>query len=212
MHMTFTKLDPTKWPRMPYFYYFTKMAPTSFSITQMLDITVMHARTHTLNLRLFPAYLYAASRVIAEMPELRLARVDDQLGHYDLLHPNYTLIRGDHSMLTCWTHYTPNFTTFYRQFLTDEAAALQINAGPVGKAAAPANSFQCGMLPWSHFTSYTPLPQNGLASFAPVLQAGRYVDGQMPLSVTVNHAVADGYHVGQFFDRMQKLLNNPNWL
>jgi chloramphenicol O-acetyltransferase type A len=210
--MTFIPLDPATWPRMAYFYYFTKIAPTSFSITQTLDVGPVRERAHALGLRFFPLYLYAASHVIAEMPELRLARVDGQLGHYDLLHPNYTLIRPDHSMLAAWTLYTPNFSEFYHRFLDDEAAAMQVAAGPVGKADAPVNSFACGMLPWLHFDSYTPMPQNGLPNFAPVLQAGRYQDEHMPVSLTVAHAAADGYHAAEFFTRLQTMFNKPDWL
>jgi chloramphenicol O-acetyltransferase type A len=36
------------------------------------------------------------------------------------------------------------------------------------------------------------------------------MDGQkrkIPVSVHVNHAVADGLHVGEFFQTLQKLLN-----
>jgi chloramphenicol O-acetyltransferase type A len=31
----------------------------------------------------------------------------------------------------------------------------------------------------------------------------------MPLAVQVHHGLADGYHLGKFFNRMQELVNDP---
>ncbi|MCK5418959.1 MAG: hypothetical protein KAI93_10645, partial [Desulfobacterales bacterium] len=31
----------------------------------------------------------------------------------------------------------------------------------------------------------------------------------MPLAVQVHHGLADGYHLGKFFNQMQELLNDP---
>ena len=37
----FTPLDMQKWPRGQMFYYFSKMAPTGYSLTVDLDVTAM---------------------------------------------------------------------------------------------------------------------------------------------------------------------------
>ncbi len=36
---TFHPIDMTAWERQPYFYYFTKMLPTGYSMTVEMDIT-----------------------------------------------------------------------------------------------------------------------------------------------------------------------------
>jgi chloramphenicol O-acetyltransferase type A len=134
-----------------------------------------------------------------------------QLGYFDVVHPTYTIIHADHQISSCWSAYTANFAAFYARVEADEAQAAQAT-GPVGKPDQPANRFEAGMLPWLHFDSYTPMPAAGLSTFQPVLQAGKYLDGQMPLSITVNHAVADGYHVSELFRRLQAAFETPDWL
>ena len=35
----------------------------------------------------------------------------------------------------------------------------------------------------------------------------------MPVSITVHHAIADGYHVGLFLDKFQEYMNYPEkWM
>jgi chloramphenicol O-acetyltransferase type A len=33
----------------------------------------------------------------------------------------------------------------------------------------------------------------------------------MPLSITANHAVADGYHVSDLLNQLQQAFNQPIW-
>lgn len=72
------------------------------------------------------------------------------------------------------------------------------------------------MLPWIQFTNYSPIPYAPMNYF-PVLQAGKYYDKDgkkmMPLSITVHHAVANGYHVGLFLEKFQNAMKNPaQWM
>jgi chloramphenicol O-acetyltransferase type A len=41
MNNKFTPLDLQSWSRGQMFHYFTQMAPTGFSLTVLLDITIM---------------------------------------------------------------------------------------------------------------------------------------------------------------------------
>ncbi len=213
--MTFTPIDLATWPRQQYFYYFTKVAPMSFTISAKIDITNTYDELHEQGLGFFPGYLYLTSKVLTTMPEFRIGRnAEGQLGYFDQLNPSYTVMHNDHTITSCWSEYTPAFKTFVQRVDDDSQAAPQAS-GPVGKADQPSNSFEAGMLPWVHFDSYTPMPVNGLANFAPVLQAGQWqVDNGrrlMPLSITANHAVADGYHVSDLLNQLQQAFNQPIW-
>jgi chloramphenicol O-acetyltransferase type A len=213
--MTFTPIDMATWPRQQYFYYFTKMAPMSFTISAKIDITNAYDELHEQGVGFFPGYLYLTSKVLTTMSEFRIGRdAEGQLGYFDQLNPSYTVMHDNHTITSCWSDYTPDFPMFVQRVHDDSEAAQQIS-GPVGKPDQPINSFEAGMLPWVHFDSYTPMPVNGLPSFAPVLQAGQWqvVSGRrlMPLSITANHAVADGYHVSNLLNQLQQAFNQPTW-
>ena len=54
----FTPLDMQTWPRAQMFYYFSKMAPTGYSLTVDLDITAMRTALKHAGIKFFPAYLW----------------------------------------------------------------------------------------------------------------------------------------------------------
>ncbi|MFC6274789.1 chloramphenicol acetyltransferase [Levilactobacillus tangyuanensis] len=215
LNTTSHPIDQATWSRRESFYYFTKMMPTGFTINVEIDVTATKHWLAARQLKFNPAYLYLASRVIAEIPELRVGRNEaGELVHFDVLHPSYTIFHGDdHSISSLWTAYDAQFEQFYANYLADQETYGDQHT-PMPKAPRSANTYMIGSLPWTHFTSYTPLPFGPLNTFFPVIQAGKFVeDGQhgwqMPVSVTIHHAVADGYHVSQFFERLQTVFDHP---
>ncbi|PTM22402.1 chloramphenicol acetyltransferase CAT [Lactobacillus sp. PFC-70] len=212
----FTPIDQSSWERRDYFYYFTQMAPTGFSLTANLDVTATRAWTKTHHRKFNATYLYLVSRILTQHPEMRIGRVDDQLVTFDVIHPSYTIIHADHTMANLWTAYDDNFDTFYHRYLADLANYGQV-PGPMPKTPLATNLYPIGSLPWLHFTNYTPLPFTPLKTFFPIFQAGQFTfddqgQCQLPLSVTIHHAVADGYHVSMLFHDLQAAFNRPDQL
>lgn len=213
LNTTFTPLDMATWPRQQYFYYFTKMMPTGFSLSVDLDITATYRWAQTHHRKFNPIYLYLVSRVLTNHPEMRIGRVADQLGTFDVLHPSYTVIHADHTIANLWTAYEADFEAFYANYLADVAQYGDV-PGPMPKAPQSANLFTIGCLPWVSFTNYTPLPFTPLTSYQPIFQAGKFVTTAagrttMPLSLTVHHAVADGYHASLLLNDIQAAFYHP---
>lgn len=215
LNTAFTPIDQATWARREYFYYFTKMMPTGFSLTVNLDITKLLAWTREHGVKFNAAYLYLVSHCLTNHPEMRVGRVDEQLVTFDVVHPSYTIIHDDHSMSNLWTAYTADFATFNQNYLADLAQYGQ-QPGTMPKAPQSPNLFTIGSLPWVNFTAYTPLPFTPLQTFQPIFQAGKFtVTGSqtiMPLSITIHHAVADGYHVSTLFNDLQADFNQPEQL
>lgn len=218
LNTAFHQINCEKWDRKPYFYYFTKMLPTGYSVSAEMDITNIYNRIKKQNRKFFPAYLYLVSRLISEQREFRISSLNGQLGYYEVLHPSYACFhQDDKTMSNMWTAYDPDFKVFYANYIEDQNKYGD-NHGILAKPdMPPQNSCMIGMLPWISFTSYTPVPYKGSDIYFPVIQAGKFFnrDGRklMPFSFTVHHAVADGYHVGLFFEKMQDRLNRPEeWL
>ena len=60
----FTPLDMQTWPRGQIFYYFSKMAPTGYSLTVDLDVTAMRTALKHAGIKFFPAYLWLVTRTL----------------------------------------------------------------------------------------------------------------------------------------------------
>ena len=68
----------------------------------------------------------------------------------------------------------------------------------------------CSALPWVDFTGHKE-PVSGLKDSVPKLAFGKAVKRnnqlKMNVAISVNHALADGYHIGLFSEIFQKHLN-----
>ncbi|MBU4438483.1 MAG: chloramphenicol acetyltransferase [Acetobacterium sp.] len=218
MNTQFHPIDFETWDRRQYFYYFTEMLPTGFNLCVEVDITETYQQIKESGKKFFPAYLFLAAKLISEQPEFRIAKTADKLGYYQVLHPSYACFHeDDKTMSNMWTEYSPNFETFYQNYMEDQKH-YSGNHGILAKPELPPpNSFMVGMLPWTQFTSYSPIPYGKGDYYFPVMQAGRFFEKNgrkmMPFSITVHHAVADGYHVGLFLEKFQQNMNQPDqWI
>ena len=68
----FTPLDLMSWKRGQIFYYFSKMAPTGYSLTVKLDITKMKAALDGAKMKFFPAYLWLVTKTLNAQQEFSL--------------------------------------------------------------------------------------------------------------------------------------------
>ena len=119
--MQFTPIDMKTWPRAQVFHYFSRMAPTGYSMTVDVDVTRMRASLKTAGLRFFPAYLWLTTRCLCEQTEFRLAQCEEMLGYYDTLTPLYaTFHEDDHTFSLMWTPYSESFQAFHSDYLENQ--------------------------------------------------------------------------------------------
>lgn len=93
--MKFSPVDYTVWPRKEQFYYFSKMAPTSYSLTVDMDVTDLTAALKKTGKKFFPAYLWLVTKCLNKQPEFKTAYKDGILGFYDTLTPLYASFHED---------------------------------------------------------------------------------------------------------------------
>lgn len=77
--MNFTPIDLMTGPRGQMFYYFSKMAPTGYSMTVELDVTEFREITKRNGIKFFPAYLWLITRNLNKQIEFRIAEKDGVL-------------------------------------------------------------------------------------------------------------------------------------
>ena len=207
--MTFTPIDPASWPRVQTYWYFSQMAPTGYSLTVELDVTALRQTLKQRGLKFFPAYLWLVTKNLNEDPAFRLAKQGEQLGVYDTLTPLYAAFHQDDKTFSMmWTEFDPDFSAFYRAYLENQTrfgANHGILAQP--ETPPPANAYTVSCVSWVSFRHFSVHSYEKKDYFFPSVEAGKFVfrDGRcfLPLSLTCHHAATDGYHVGQFLERLQ---------
>jgi len=214
----FTPIDRNTWPMAQAFYYYTEIAPTSYTINVKMDVTVLRRVLKDRGFKFFPAYLYLVTRVICQQEHLRVGLQGEVLGHWNTLVPAYPQFHEDDKTTSLlWTEYTACFRDFHEQYLND----TRLYGGGHGilsaKGMPPANTYVISCIPWFTYESFS-LHNHGLKNYYfPSFEAGGFteVSGRiwMPLSVTVHHATTDGYHLKVFFETLQRLMDRPDlWM
>lgn len=214
----FTPIDMKTWPMAQAFYYYTQMAPTSYTINVNIDVTILRRTLKSKGYKFFPAYIYLVTRAINKQDELRVALNDGTLGRWKILTPAYPQFHEDDKTTSLlWTEYDDCFETFYKRYIDDTANYGGSHGILTSKGLPPPNAYIISCIPWFTFNSFS-LHNHGIKDYyVPSLEAGGFAerDGriEMPLSITVHHATTDGYHLKVFFDELQRTMNSPEeWL
>lgn len=85
------------------------------------------------------------------------------------------------------------------------------------KGAPPSNNYIIACIPWFTFNSLSMQLQNAKNYYAPLFEAGGFTETNdittMPLSITVNHAAVDGYHIKVLLEELQWTMDHPReWM
>jgi chloramphenicol O-acetyltransferase type A len=218
MDTIFTPIDIKTWPMAQTFYYYTQIAPVTYTVNDSMDVTIMRKMLKEKGIKFFPAYLYIVTRAISSQQELRMAKKDDVLGYWDCLTPAYPQFHEDDKTTSLlWTEYDRDFMTFYSRYIEDTGKYGKDHGTLTSKGIPPANSYIISCIPWFTFNSFSLHIQKINDYYVPSLEAGAFHESggriMMPLSVTVHHATTEGYHLKLFFEEIQHAMDNPEtWL
>ncbi|MGN0711474.1 MAG: CatA-like O-acetyltransferase [Anaerovoracaceae bacterium] len=210
----FHTIDLKKWPRAQMYYYFSKMAPTGYSITAELDVTYLYDAVKKAGVKFFPAYLWLVTRRLNEQIEFKCAVKEGVLGYYDTLTPLYAAMHDDdHTISFMWTEFSDDFNEFYKKYLENQHMYGD-NHGVLAQPMTPPpeNAYTVSAVPWIHFKHFAVHSYDNKEYYFPSVEAGKFeTRGDkkiMPISITCHHAVADGYHVSKFLEELQEDMNN----
>lgn len=212
--LAFTELDLRHWSRGELFYYFSKMAPTGYSITVDVDVTHLRQVLKEHEKKFFPAYLWLVTKTLMEQEAFRLAEVEGKVGVYNTLTPLYAAFHDDDkSFSLMWTEYDSEFSAFYDAYIADQNA-YGGNHGVLAKKTPlpPPNAYTVSCIPWVSFNHFAVHSYENKPYYFPSVEAGRFreSDGKtwMPLSLTCHHAATDGYHVKLFLASLQGYMDS----
>lgn len=208
----FHYIDPDTWERKEHFEYYTNMIKCGYSLTADLDVTDFINLTKEKNLRFYPSFVYCVSSVINCTKEFRMGLSEEGLpGYWDIVHPSYTIFHdNDHTFSDLWTHYTKDFSSFYRQ-MTKDMEVYGDCKGVKARPEQPPNFFCISCVPWLSYTGYSTMSAGGSPNLFPIITYGKYRKTnnrfQMPFTVTISHAAADGYHTSRFINDVQTFIS-----
>lgn len=207
--MFFKKIDIENWKRKEYYEHFSKDIPCTVSLTTKIDIT----NIKELNLKIYPALIFALTKTVNEFEEFRINKNSNGvLGVYETLYPCYTYLKDGNDLFTnLWSDCISFYSEFYNSYVLD-IAKFGDSTKMIGKENPPENSFPVSMIPWNTFDGFNLNLKNGYDYYFPIFTFGKfYLENNkylIPLAIQVHHAVCDGFHLCRFIDKLQEIIND----
>lgn len=208
----YRKIDLERWPRREHFQYYRSTVKCGYSLTARLDVTQVVELAREKGLHFYGCFIYAAARTVNGMDEMRMMLSPDGTpGIWEQVHPNFTVFHEDDKTFSdLWTEYHSSFQKFYQRF-EQILETYGGNHGVKARTGQPANFFCISCVPWLDYTSFATQSVGDPALF-PIVTFGKYTKEQgkytLPVTLTISHAAADGYHTAQFFKRLQEVLDH----
>jgi len=218
MEKSFHPIDMQTWPMAQTFYYYTQMAPTTYTLNVTMDVTRLRETLKTKGYKFFPAYLYLITKAVGKQQELRMGVQNGVVGYWDYLTPVYPQFHEDDKTTSLlWTEYDDNFQMFYRSYLEDTRQYGDSHGILSAKGLPLANAYIVSCIPWFTFNSFS-LHNHGIKDYyVPSFEAGSFIEAdgkiKMPLSITAHHATTEGYHLKVFLEQLQYDMDHTSeWL
>lgn len=199
-------IDMETYPRKSHYEHFRKLAFPYVGVTSNVDVTNLIAAAKRRGGSTFLACLYAAATAANAVPELRQRIVGDRIAELEHCDTNHTVALPDGTFTGCITDCRMSFDDFLVK-AEERNEAAKNSHGFVAQRDETALIF-VSCTPWLEFTQVIqPVPSPGDCN--PRIVFGKYIrEGErtkMPLSIQCNHALVDGWHLGQFYQNFERI-------
>ena len=211
--MGYRVIDRETYCRKGVFRHFSEDCKCSTSMTARIDVTELAAHSRRAGTKFHINFLYILSKVLNSREDYRMGYLwqTDELICYDVINPTQYVFHEDTETCTpVYTTYSEDYGTFYANACADIERAKATREYGLDAANHP-NWFDASCIPWLSYDSLNIELPDGHLFFAPIVNWGRYREENgrlmMPVSVRLNHAIADGYLLANVFRLLQREID-----
>lgn len=203
--MNFKVIDKETYYRKGVFRHFSEDCKCSTSMTARIDVTDLVAYSKRTKTKFYISFLYLLSKVLNSREDYRMGYLwqTNELICYDVINPTQYVFHEDTETCTpVYSKYDEDYETFYADALRDVQEAKNTREYLLDMANHP-NWFDASYISWLSYDSLNIELPDGYLFFAPIVNWGRYREEggklMMPVTVRLNHAIADGYLIANVF-------------
>ena len=211
--MNYRIIDKEKYYRKGVFRHFSEDCKCSTSITARIDVTELKDFSKKTETKFYINFLYILSKVLNSRDDYKMGYLWEtkELICYDKINPTQYVFHEDTETCTpVYTTYYEDYNTFYYEASKDIEKAKQTREYGLDMINHP-NWFEASYISWLSYDSLNLELPDGYLYFAPIINWGKYREENsrfmMPVTVRLNHAIADGYLVALVFKLLQEEIN-----
>ena len=135
---------------------------------------------------------------------------DNGIKIYDTIHGGSTILYDDESFGFAYYTYEKDQDKFLN---TSGAIIDKLKANKTFNPSSDNDDLiYFSSLPWFSFTSFKHAQDKSINNSIPRITFGKYIKSDtsilLPINIEVNHAFMDGYHLGLFFQELEKVITH----
>lgn len=206
-----TLLDIENWNRKEHYLFFKQMDEPFFGITTTIDCTKGYETAKQLGTSFFVYYLHKTIVAVNTIEPFRYRIIDDKIYIFDTIDVSATIMREDQTFGFSLIEYSPNFEVFAANAY-QEIERIKNTPGLFTWESPNDNVIHFSALPWINFSSLSHARSYTFPDSCPKISSGKMMidnDGKRTMSISIHahHGLIDGFHVSQFIDCFQELMN-----
>lgn len=202
------QVDIENWDRREHFRFFSKFEEPFYGITAKVDCTHAYKTAKSKNSSFFLYYLYRALKAANQIENLRYRIIDHNVYLYEKIFASPTINRPNGTFGFSYMEYFEDEHIFQKEALE---VIEKVKNSTTLIPALHENVIHFSAIPWIDFTSLSHARSYSHPDSCPKISFGKVTEVNdvktMPVSIHVHHALVDGYHIGQFLEKFQELLN-----
>ncbi len=203
-----TYIDMSTYKRKEHFDYFRSLPYPYLGTTAEVDVTHLLAFCRTHHVSFYLMFLHEAALAADSIPEFRQRIEGDGIADYNECPTSHTELKEDGTYCYCTLYHHMPLSEYLKK--AQEAREACRNNG-IEEDAEVAGMYFISTLPWIRYTSLIQ-PVACSDESNPRITWGKYTTDEtgrtvMPLSVLLHHALADGSHIGRYYEILQRRLD-----
>lgn len=210
-----TIIDINTWKRKEHYMFFDRYEEPFFTITANVDCTKAYKHAKGMDLSFFLYYMHKSLVAVNAIDEFRCRIEEGQPVIYDIINGSTTVQNADELFTFAFLPYDKDFNAFYRHAKASVEKAKTVKGLGINdenNLNKLINVVHYSTIPWISFTSLTHERNFAQPDSIPKIAFGKYFNQAdklfLPVSVCMHHGLADGLHVGKYFELFQQLLSS----
>jgi chloramphenicol O-acetyltransferase type A len=205
------KLNLDNWSRKEHFKFFRKFEEPFFGVTVEIDCSKAYQKSKKKEISFFLSYLHKTLVAVNQIDAFRYRISKDDIYVYDIINASATISRLDNSFGFSLIKFDADFDIFSENALI-EIERVKNTFGLFTREFSNNNLIHFSAIPFINFTALSHARNFSFEDSCPKISFGKLIQNEngtqkMSMSVHVHHGLMDGFHLGQFIDLFQNLMN-----